>query len=54
MGPRQFEICVSSTKPSDDLTGPGPPLAEKKTSPPKIKTTSSFHPLLFALPFHGA
>jgi hypothetical protein len=29
MGPRQFKTCVYSAKPSDDLTGPGPPLAEK-------------------------
>jgi hypothetical protein len=29
MGPRQFKTCVYSSKPCDDLTGPGPPLAEK-------------------------
>jgi hypothetical protein len=37
MGPRQFKACVFSTKPSDDLTGPGPPLAGKKTSSLKIR-----------------
>jgi|GEM_PF-1962435 len=45
MGPRQFKTCVYSAKPSDDLTGPGPPLAGKKPSPLKVKTISSFHPL---------
>jgi hypothetical protein len=30
MGPRQFKTCVYSSKPCDDVTGPGPPLAEKK------------------------
>lgn len=27
MGPRQFKTCVYSSKPCDDLTGPGPPPA---------------------------
>ena len=30
MGPRQFKTCVYSSKPCDDLTGPGPPSAVKK------------------------
>jgi hypothetical protein len=29
MGPRQFKTCVYSSKPCDDNSGPGPPLAEK-------------------------
>jgi hypothetical protein len=29
MGPRQFKTCVYSSKPCDDISGPGPPLAEK-------------------------
>jgi hypothetical protein len=30
MGPRQFKTCVYSCKPCNNLTGPGPPLKEKR------------------------
>ncbi len=44
MGPRQHKHCIYSTKPCDDLTGPGPPIFQKKE-----EFNEPHHKLLFAM-----
>jgi hypothetical protein len=38
MGPRQYKQRTYSTKPCDDVTGPGPPIFQKKTTHKKLLT----------------
>lgn len=43
MGPRYYKTSIYSTKPCDDLSGPGPPIFQKKVETSFINAIIPFN-----------